>query len=463
MRFEGRPEGGFARPVTRRDALRLAAAGGAWLAGGASARALDPREAPPILFAHGNGDHAALWMTQIWRFESNGWPRERLLAFNFSDPLARADDATPQPGRSSTEDQRRELAEAVRQLRERTEAAKVSIIGHSRGGLAARNFASSPADAAQIERMILAGAPNHGVYDTETNLGSEFNGRSFFLRRLNSGETETPPGVPVLTLRSDGNDKFAQPDGAAIGKPGMATGVDASGPALRGATNLVLGQLDHREIAFSARAFREMFRFLTGTEPTRLTPIAEAQPVLDGLVTGFPKRTATNRPLADATVEIWRTDPETGQRRGDPVHQKITGPDGRWGPVTVKPDWTLEFALTAPGHPATHIYRSPFPRSTNVLHLRPARPLDKGDAGAAAVLAMTRPRGYFGLPRDVVLLDGRQPTDITPGVPTDSITWLRLGAQDLDRPIVGLCNAERIVGRAWPASEGRVTMLQLTD
>jgi hypothetical protein len=25
---------------------------------------------PPILFVHGNGDHAALWMTQLWRMES---------------------------------------------------------------------------------------------------------------------------------------------------------------------------------------------------------------------------------------------------------------------------------------------------------------------------------------------------------------------------------------------------------
>ena len=44
----------------------------------------------PIVFVHGNGDHAALWMTALWRFESNGYPRERMHAFNFTDPLARA-------------------------------------------------------------------------------------------------------------------------------------------------------------------------------------------------------------------------------------------------------------------------------------------------------------------------------------------------------------------------------------
>jgi hypothetical protein len=26
----------------------------------------------PILFAHGNGDQAPIWLTTLWRFESNG-------------------------------------------------------------------------------------------------------------------------------------------------------------------------------------------------------------------------------------------------------------------------------------------------------------------------------------------------------------------------------------------------------
>src|ERR1700716_2574576 len=68
-------------------------------------------EVPPILFVHGNGDQAALWITTIWRMESNGVPRARMFAINFTDPLARTDDKVEQPGRSSTEDQRRELAD----------------------------------------------------------------------------------------------------------------------------------------------------------------------------------------------------------------------------------------------------------------------------------------------------------------------------------------------------------------
>ncbi len=50
-------------------------------------------EIPPILFVHGNGDDAALWITTLWRMESNGVPRDRMFAINFIDPLARTDDA----------------------------------------------------------------------------------------------------------------------------------------------------------------------------------------------------------------------------------------------------------------------------------------------------------------------------------------------------------------------------------
>src|ERR1700710_1357668 len=59
----------------------------------------------PILFVHGNGDHAALWMTTLWRMESNGISRDRMFAINFTDPLARTDDTGAQPDRSPPEDQ----------------------------------------------------------------------------------------------------------------------------------------------------------------------------------------------------------------------------------------------------------------------------------------------------------------------------------------------------------------------
>ena len=77
-------------------------------------------EVPPVLFVHGNGDQAPLWMTTLWRMESNGVPRERMFAINLADPLARTDDSVPQQNRSSTEDQRRELGDAIKDLKRRS-------------------------------------------------------------------------------------------------------------------------------------------------------------------------------------------------------------------------------------------------------------------------------------------------------------------------------------------------------
>jgi hypothetical protein len=84
------------------------------------------------------------------------------------------------------------------------------------------------------------------------------------------------------------------------------------------------------------------------------------------------------------------------------------------------------------------------------------------DAGAGAVVLMSRPQGYFGLPRDIVLIDGKEPTDVKLGVPTDSVTILRLAAADIGRPLVAMFNQERIVARAWPAAENRIAVAELT-
>jgi pimeloyl-ACP methyl ester carboxylesterase len=265
------------------------AAGGFGIPAFAQAPAAAPNatEIPPILLVHGNGDHAALWLTTMWRMESNGVPRQRLFAINFTDPLARTDDSVPQPNRSSTEDQRRELGEAIKELKRRTGAARVALVGNSRGGYSIRSYIKN-GGAGDVSHAVLCGVPNHGVFDWAEGLGNEFNGRGPFLRGLNEGESEVTPGTAFLTLRSDGLDKYAQADGRFAGKPGVPTGITAEGPALKGATNLVLGAVDHRETAFHPRAFREIYKFISGREPDRIAIIPETEVRLSGIVTGTP-------------------------------------------------------------------------------------------------------------------------------------------------------------------------------
>src|SRR3954454_22753485 len=148
-----------------------------------------PAEMPPVLFVHGNGDHAAVWITTLWRMESNGVPRERMLAISFTDPLARTDDKVEQPNRSSTEHQRRELGEAIKELKRRTGAPRIALVGNSRGGNPIRNYVKN-GGGADVSHAVLCGVPNHGIYELDEGLGGEFNGRGPFLRGLNEGETE---------------------------------------------------------------------------------------------------------------------------------------------------------------------------------------------------------------------------------------------------------------------------------
>ena len=130
---------------------------------------------------------------------------------------------------------------------------------------------------------------------------------------------------------------------------------------------------------------------------------------------------------------------------------------GSFGPPSF-----AQTAPTAPPEMTTHFYRSPFPRSSDIVHLRAARALAPAEASSGAVVMMTRPRGYFGLPRDIVLLDGKEPTDIKSGVPTDALTSVGLSTAEIGRRVAGLFNEERIVARAWPASENRIAVLELT-
>ncbi|MBP0491402.1 hydrolase [Roseomonas sp. SG15] len=416
----------------------------------------------PILFVHGNGDHAALWMTTLWRFESNGWPRDRLRALDFTDPLARDDDAVPQPLRSSSDQAWSELAEEVSALRGRTGAARVALVGNSRGGYPIRNHVQLHGGGGEVSHVVTCGTPNNGIWDWDANANREFSARSALLRRLNAGESQVVPGTDFLAIRSDSNDLYAQPDGRYLGRPGVPTGVGYASPELRGATNIVLPGVDHRETAYSARAFREIFRFIAGREPDRLDLVPEERVVLNGRVTGTPGGVQTNRPVAGAMVEVYRLHPGTGARMAGPIHAKLTGADGLWGPLTVGPHWLLEFVVAAPDHPITHSYRNPFLRSSDVVHLRPAAPPAAADRGAAALVRFNRPRGYFGIPRDAVLLDGKEPAEVLRGVAAGATATARLPAERIGTPVVGLFNEERVVARAWPLAENRITVAELT-
>jgi len=395
----------------------------------------------PILFVHGNGDSAALWITTVWRFESNGWSRDRLVAIDYPYPNARDDDAVPQPSRSSSTEQRGQLAARVDEVLARTSATKVALIGNSRGGNSIRNYLKNGGGAAKVSHAILCGTPNHGVYNTPGN-NSEFNGAGAFLTQLNAG-SEVVEGVAFLTIRSDKFDKFAQPK-LASGRP---SNVGYDSPELRGATNVVIEGIDHRETAYGPRAFAEMYRFLTSRPPATTDPVPEATVRLSGLVTGYENTVPTNLGVPGVVVSIFEVDPATGARRGGPLHQVTTGTDGSWGQFAARPDARYEFVVAAPGQPPRHVFRSPFPRSSPYVSLRlfeDAPPPGQG------LVVFTRPRGYVATGRDRHELGGMPVPGVKEGVPTDAI--FKVPFDPPERGVPASLNGESLTVRAVPGA-----------
>jgi len=431
-------------------------------------------EYPPIVFMHGNGDSAALWQTTLWRFESNGWPRDRLFALDQPYPLSRDDDSMAQPGRSSTEESALFLKAEVDRVLNATGASKVILIGNSRGGNTIRNYMQNGGGDKVVSEVILGGNPAHGIWSIKGfREGNEFSALSPFMQRLNTPKNpagdEVTPGARWLTVRSDLNDKYAQPDGLWIGAKGMATNIGFDGPALKGATNVVLPTADHRETSFSPAAFAADWQFLTGHAPRTTSVLPETMLSLSGKVTGssidsldaqsgaFPN----NLPLTGARLTVFAVDASTGKRSGSAALEQTVGPDGRWGPLNAQTGTAYEFVLTAAGYATTHLYRSPFPRSSSVVHLRPER-LVEADRDAKSVIIFTRPRGYFDAQRDSFQLNGQS---ALPGVPPTGagVSSARLKLSDeAQRAITGEFNGERITGMSWPAAKGDISVLELT-
>jgi pimeloyl-ACP methyl ester carboxylesterase len=425
----------------------------------AAGQSADPAADPPIVFVHGNGDTAALWIAQAWRFESNGYPRDRLFALDLRYPSARAVDATAQDGRSSTGDAMGALAALVAEAKARTGAPKVALVGNSRGANAIRNYVRNGGGRDHVSHVVLGGGTNHGVRVSETEaVGSEFNGAGDFMKQLNGGPDEVMAGVKFMTIRSDRHDKYAQPEGRFIGSPGKPTGISYDAPALKGAENVVLAGLDHREVSFAPAAFVAAYRFITGRMPARVEILPEAEPVLNGSVTGMTAGSYDNIPAHGARVAIYEIDPRSGQRQGEAAHAKTTGADGAWGPFKAKSDAFYEFVVEIDGHPITHIYRSPFPRGSNVLHLRPTV-LGKGEETAGSVVTISRPRGYFGHGRDVFLIDGAPPQGVNDGVPGTSTGKLVLPAGPR-RAVAVRFNLESFAVQTWPWADKHLVIAE---
>jgi triacylglycerol lipase len=106
-------------------------------------------EEDPVVFVHGYSGHASDWETMIDRFEAAGYPADLLLAIQLTDNTGSSVEAAA------------ELAAFVEKALARTGAAKVDLVSHSMGALAARLYLARNPGAPVREVVTIAGA-NHG-------------------------------------------------------------------------------------------------------------------------------------------------------------------------------------------------------------------------------------------------------------------------------------------------------------
>ena len=266
-----------------------------------------------------------------------------------------------------------------------TDARKVVLVGNSRGGNTIRNYVQNGGGDKVVSHVVLGGNPAHGIWSIAGfNEGSEFSARSHFIRQLNApkgpGGDEVTPGVQWLTLRSDSNDKYAQPDGRWIGEPGTPTHVGYDGPALKGATNVVLPGVDHRETSFSPAAFCRHLAVPDGQRAPHHRHRAGGRLIaLDGrspasAVEHRPgQRPVHQQPAAGRrALAVYAVDGDTGERT-----RRRGAPQGRSAPTAAGDRWReargtpYEFVIAAAGYATTHIYRSRFRVPRRVVNCGP--------------------------------------------------------------------------------------------
>lgn len=132
-------------------------------------------ERNPVLLIHGIDDTRTV-MQPLGRYlEGQGW---RTFAF----------DMVPSNGQVGFEALARQVQRQVAEVRARTGAEKVDLVGFSLGGMVARVYLQDLGGAAEVERLVTISSPHHGswmAYFRWNELGEELRPGSRVYERLN--------------------------------------------------------------------------------------------------------------------------------------------------------------------------------------------------------------------------------------------------------------------------------------
>jgi pimeloyl-ACP methyl ester carboxylesterase len=282
----------------------------------------DPGDVNPMIFVHGSIGSGAQFQSQQMRFTSNGYPQSHIRVVEYNSLAIGA----------ILDQVHAEIDQTVAELQARTQSDQVDLIGHSLGTFVSQEYLASPERAANIGHYV----------------------------NVDGRQGDAPPGG-VRTLA-------------------IWAGRGAPDRSIEDATNVTIPNQTHVEVNTSAEAFVEMFKFLTGSEP-QTSDIAPQRPRhlrVSGRAVLFPE----NVGVQDATLRVWRIDPETGRRQGpDPVDELRLAADGSWTTDRIVGGRHYELQLLREDTPVTiHYYFEPFRRSDHLVRLLTANPGEGTDA-----------------------------------------------------------------------------------
>lgn len=140
-----------------------------------------------------------------------------------------------------------QIARKVDELRHATGFSKVHLIGHSMGGILARNYIQIRGGERKVASCILIGTPNQGsrmAVFALSPLGRLLPPRGEFVPRL--AAAPLPPQIPFLSIYSR-HDNLILP---------------AQNAFLKGAVNIELKGLGHTALLFSGQVHHDIINFL---------------------------------------------------------------------------------------------------------------------------------------------------------------------------------------------------------
>lgn len=151
----------------------------------------DPEGGPSVILLHGLFHNRACWWWAKFRLRRKGL--RNLYTINL-------------PPWKNVEALTERLALKIDELRLAGAGDKVNLVGHSMGGIIARNYLQLRGGAERVDRCVLLAAPNHGSKLAPfaiSRLGESLVPGSSFLNRINAAHLPHPERIIAIYSRHD--------------------------------------------------------------------------------------------------------------------------------------------------------------------------------------------------------------------------------------------------------------------